>query len=267
MKWLAESFFGAVAFMTRLPVPINMQGSAESLASSAAFFPVVGLLISGGTIAIHHALARFVSLNIVVFVILVFLVAITGGLHEDALADAADGFGGGWEKEQVLAIMRDSRIGSFGALAIVLALLGRFVCLRDISPQRLDSFLVAGEVTCRWTALPLAYLLRPAREQSGQAARVAGRITPCMPGRRNSSDSRNSGGGPRGACLPGCIDCHCHDGRDRCLLSQTHWGSNGRLPGRYDSAYRNGNLLHRRRSAMKEVHKSDAQPFLRIWAD
>jgi adenosylcobinamide-GDP ribazoletransferase len=178
MKWLTESFFGAVAFMTRLPVPINLQGSAEGLASSAAFFPVVGLLISGGAIAMRHALARFVSLNVVVFVILVFLVVITGGLHEDALADAADGFGGGWDKDQVLAIMRDSRIGSFGALAIVLALLGRFVCLRDISPQRLDSFLVAGQVTCRWTALPLAYLLRPAREGSGQGARVARGITP-----------------------------------------------------------------------------------------
>jgi adenosylcobinamide-GDP ribazoletransferase len=185
MKRVVQAFFGAVAFMTRLPVPAGMfagmtvgtQSSAENLSSSAVFFPVVGLLLSGGAIVIHQALSRFVSQNVVVVMILVFLVVITGGLHEDALADAADGFGGGWNKDQVLAIMRDSRIGSFGALAIVLALLARFVFLSDLPPQQLDSYLVAGQVTCRWTALPLAFFLSPARTQSGQGARLAGRIS------------------------------------------------------------------------------------------
>ena len=177
MKRVLQGFFGAVAFLTRLPVPGGMQGAAENLSSSAVFFPVVGLLISGGAVLIHHLLSRFVAENVVIVIILVFLVAITGGLHEDALADAADGFGGGWDKDQILAIMGDSRIGSFGALAIVLALLARFVFLSEISPQQLDSYLVAGQVTCRWTALPLAFFLPPARAESGQGARVAGKIT------------------------------------------------------------------------------------------
>ena len=78
---------------------------------------------------------------------------------------------------QQLNIMRDSRVGSFGALAIVLAILARFVFLSNIPPHQLDNYLVAGPVACRWTALPLAYFLPPAREQSGQGARVAGKIT------------------------------------------------------------------------------------------
>jgi adenosylcobinamide-GDP ribazoletransferase len=73
--------------------------------------------------------------------------------------------------------MRDSRVGSFGALAIALALLARYVFLSNIPPPRFDSYLVAGQVTSRWTALPLAFFLSPAREQSGQGARVAGKIT------------------------------------------------------------------------------------------
>jgi len=73
--------------------------------------------------------------------------------------------------------MRDSRVGSFGVLAIALALLARFVFLSNIPPQRFDGYLVAGQVTSRWTALPLAFFFPPAREQSGQGARFAGRIT------------------------------------------------------------------------------------------
>jgi adenosylcobinamide-GDP ribazoletransferase len=168
---------GAVAFMTRLPVPLKMQCEPDALSSAAAFFPLVGLLVSAGAIILNYVFSRFVAHDVVIVIVLVFLVAITGGFHEDALADAADGFGGGWGKDQILNIMRDSRVGSFGALAIALALLARFVFLNNVPPNRFDSYLVAGQVTSRWTALPLAFFLPPAREQSGQGVRVAGKIT------------------------------------------------------------------------------------------
>lgn len=177
MKRLVQLFLSAVAFLTRLPVPPKMQGGPDTLSSSAVFFPLVGLLVSAGAIILNHVFSRFVAHDVVIVLVLVFLVAITGGLHEDALADAADGFGGGWGKDQILSIMRDSRVGSFGALAIAFALLARFVFLSNIPPHRFDSYLVAGQVTCRWTALPLAFFLPPARAQTGQGARVAGKIT------------------------------------------------------------------------------------------
>jgi adenosylcobinamide-GDP ribazoletransferase len=177
MKRMLKLFLGAVAFMTRLPVPQKMQCEPDALSSAAVFFPLVGLLVSAGAIILNHVFSRFAPRDVVLVVVLVFLVAITGGFHEDALADAADGFGGGWGKDQILSIMRDSRVGSFGALAIALALLARFVFLRNIPPGRFDNYLVAGQVACRWTALPLAFFLPPAREQSGQGLRVAGKIT------------------------------------------------------------------------------------------
>ncbi len=177
MKRILSLFLGAVAFMTRLPVSQKMQCDPDALSSAAVFFPLVGLLVSAGAIILNHVFSRFVSQDVVVVIVLVFLVTVTGGFHEDALADAADGFGGGWGKDKILSIMRDSRVGSFGALAIALALLARFVFLKNIPPPKFDGYLVAGQVTGRWTALPLSYFLPPAREEGGQGARVAGKIT------------------------------------------------------------------------------------------
>lgn len=110
MTRLVKLFFGAVAFMTRLPVPQKMQCEPDALSSAAVFFPLVGLLVSAGAIILNHVFSRFVPRDVVLVMVLIFLVAITGGFHEDALADAADGFGGGWSKDQILTIMRDSRV-------------------------------------------------------------------------------------------------------------------------------------------------------------
>src|SRR5947208_9862659 len=177
MMQLASRFLVAVAFLTRLPVPRKVQTAPDALPSSAVFFPLVGLLVSIGAVILNRVFSRYVAHDVVVVIILVFLVVITGGLHEDALADAADGFGGGWGKDQILSIMRDSRTGSFGALAIALGLLARFVFMANLPIERFDGYLIAGQVTSRWTALPLAFLLPPAREQSGKGALIAGKIT------------------------------------------------------------------------------------------
>jgi len=93
------------------------------------------------------------------------------------LADAADGFGGGREPEQVLTIMRDSRIGSFGAIALVLALVGRFVFLANLPAERFSGYLLAGQVLSRWTTLPLAYFLSSARLGDGQGGPIAQKIS------------------------------------------------------------------------------------------
>lgn len=177
MRRMVSLFLSAVAFMTRLPVPQKLQCGPEALASAAVFFPIVGLLVSGGAIILNHVFSQFVAHDVVIVIVLIYLVGITGGFHEDALADAADGFGGGWAKDQILDIMRDSRVGSFGAVAIALTLLARFVFLNNIPPHRFDNYLAASQVTSRWTALPLAYFLPSARDQGGQGARVAGKIT------------------------------------------------------------------------------------------
>jgi adenosylcobinamide-GDP ribazoletransferase len=111
--------------------------------------------------------------SLVALVVLIYLVLITGCLHEDGLADTADGFGGGQTREQILAIFRDSRIGSYGATALVLSLLARYLLLASLPLEHFAAYVISSQVLCRWSSLPLSYFLPPAREQNGQGTRIA----------------------------------------------------------------------------------------------
>jgi adenosylcobinamide-GDP ribazoletransferase len=163
--------------MTRIPVS-GLPRERHALARAAKFFPVVGLAIGLLAVAIERALAARLQPQVLALVLVLYLVLITGALHEDGLADAADGFGGGWTKEKILLIMRDSRIGSFGAVAVTFSLLARFILISNTAPARLPGFLVASSVLCRWTALPLGFWLPYAREGEGLGGAVAGRMPP-----------------------------------------------------------------------------------------
>jgi adenosylcobinamide-GDP ribazoletransferase len=165
----------AFQFLTRIPIS-GLPREGQSLAHAAKFFPVVGLCIGLIAAAIYHALAKVMQPQALTLVLVIYLVLITGALHDDGLADAADGFGGGWTKEKILTIMRDSRIGSFGAIAVMLSLLSRFVLISSTSPARLPGLLIASNVLCRWTALPLGFCLPYAREDQGLGRAVAGHL-------------------------------------------------------------------------------------------
>ena len=108
---------------------------------------------------------------------MLFSTLITGGLHEDGLADAADAFGGGWNREQTLEIMKDSRIGSFGTLAIVLSVASRVLLLAYLPASRFVQYVISAEVFCRWIMLPLGAALSGARMNASQGARIAGKIS------------------------------------------------------------------------------------------
>ena len=91
---------------------------------------------------------------------LVATVLVTGALHEDGLADAADGFGGGSTPERVLEIMKDSRIGSYGAVALILAIITKLASLATLSRGDIVLALIAGHTLARWSSVPLLYGLR-----------------------------------------------------------------------------------------------------------
>jgi adenosylcobinamide-GDP ribazoletransferase len=176
MKTVIHRFFIAAQFLTRIPVP-RSEYWEDDLAKAAAFFPLIGLLLACGGLLLHFLLLPHVTLPVFVLLLVVYLVLVTGGLHEDALGDAADGFGGGWDKEQTLTIMHDSRIGSYGAIAIALSLLSRFVFLSQLPVGRFAAYFVAGQVLSRWTAIPLSCFLPAARASAGQGSLVAGRVS------------------------------------------------------------------------------------------
>lgn len=141
----------ALAFLTRLPVPIDGLLPPTALARASRTFPLAGLIIGliGGLV---FALATALSLSSMLAAILAVaaIVAVTGALHEDGLADTADGFGGGATREDKLAIMRDSRIGSFGVLALILSVAARVASLAALgTPAAAFAALVAAHAASR----------------------------------------------------------------------------------------------------------------------
>jgi adenosylcobinamide-GDP ribazoletransferase len=161
----------AFQFLTRLPVP-EVGFAPDGLARAVKYFPFVGLVIGFGAGLIEKVLAPHLGRPVSALAVLVYLVLITGCLHEDGLADVADSMGG-WSREQRLAILHDHRIGSYGASALVLSLLSRAVLLAELPLEHFIAYMVSAHVLCRWSMLPLSYYLPPARESEGQGARIA----------------------------------------------------------------------------------------------
>ena len=103
----------------------------------------------------------------------------TGAFHEDGLSDTVDGLGGGWEKLRILEIMKDSRVGSYGVVAMVLALLGKFLLLSSLEPALIPFALLAGHALSRFCATVLLATMDYVREDLlAKAKPLATRLSP-----------------------------------------------------------------------------------------
>jgi adenosylcobinamide-GDP ribazoletransferase len=153
-------------FLTRLPIR-TQPGTSRDIAASYFFYPVIGFLIGLAAVLLRRSLTTIFPESFAVVAALAFLVWITGGLHEDGLADAADGLGGGWTHEQSLDIMKDSRIGTFGALMIVFIVLAKYAALTSMPPDRADRAIITAQMLGRWAFLPLGYFNPSARDGLG----------------------------------------------------------------------------------------------------
>ena len=175
---LGSDLLAAFQFLTRLPIPAY-SFDEFSISRAAKFFPLVGLVIAGAGAGLNWLLLPHVAAPFRAALVLLLFVVLTGAFHEDGLADAVDGFGGGWTRERVLEIMHDSRIGSYGALAIGFSLLFRFLALNVLAanPWRFGMYVCVAHVLCRWSTLPLGAWLPAARTGAGAGARVAQNIS------------------------------------------------------------------------------------------
>ncbi|MDA8249883.1 MAG: adenosylcobinamide-GDP ribazoletransferase [Rhodospirillales bacterium] len=153
---------GACGLLTRLPVGRWAAGADPARCVWA--YPLAGALV-GALAAAVYALGRGVGLGAPVAAAwaLAALLAVTGALHEDGLADAADALGGGRTVARRLEIMRDSRIGSFGALALVLSTALRLAAVAALAPGAAAGALIASGALGRAAMLLPLLLLRPAR--------------------------------------------------------------------------------------------------------
>jgi adenosylcobinamide-GDP ribazoletransferase len=125
-------FFSALMFFTRIPCPTWPDFNEEYLNKSRKYFPMIGWIVGGIAAGIIFAGNFIFPLTVCVILSMISSVIITGAFHEDGFADVCDGFGGGWTKEKILTIMKDSRVGAFGAIGIILLLGLKFIVLYEI---------------------------------------------------------------------------------------------------------------------------------------
>ncbi|MFB6351681.1 MAG: adenosylcobinamide-GDP ribazoletransferase [Bradymonadaceae bacterium] len=154
----------ALQFMTRLPVPSDLDPDTEDLADSAVWFPMVGAIVGGVLWLVVLSLrASPLVPSVTAAGVIVTAVLLTGAFHEDALGDTADGLGGGWTRTQMLEIMRDSRVGTYATVAIA-ALLGiRFVLLLGMRPTVWGPALLTAHVAGRASSLGMLATMTYAR--------------------------------------------------------------------------------------------------------
>ncbi len=173
-----EYFFGAIRFFTRLPVPAWVGHSAEALNRSARWFPAVGLVVGGIGALVYLAALQVWPQSVAVLLSMAATLYATGAFHEDGLADTVDGLGGGWDKARILEIMKDSRVGSYGVVATVLALLGKFTLLAALDAALVPWALLAGHALSRFCAITLLAAMDYVREdQQSKAKPLATRLS------------------------------------------------------------------------------------------
>jgi adenosylcobinamide-GDP ribazoletransferase len=151
-----DRFRDAVRFLTIIPVGTSKDApDSEWLARSAQYFPLVGAII--GLVSAAALVLTVLVLGPVIAALMAVLasVLLTSGFHEDGLADTADGFGGGWTVEQRLTIMKDSRIGTYGTLALIFAVALRVAALAEMPAWIGAAALIASGAGGRTVALPI----------------------------------------------------------------------------------------------------------------
>jgi adenosylcobinamide-GDP ribazoletransferase len=152
-----RTFLGAISFLTIIPV----RGATAKPGQAAIFFPLVGAMLGAAGAELYLAAGAVLPSEIASLMVVAFWAAISGVMHEDGLADVADALRAGRTKERMMAILKDSRIGTFGAVAIVLSLVARWQAVEHLATTRLLGVMIASQAVPRAAIVALAWISRP----------------------------------------------------------------------------------------------------------
>lgn len=172
----------AIMFLTRIPVGNAGSGDQNDLAASTQYFPMVGVIVGAVISCVFWFSQMLWSNELAITLSIIAAVMLTGGFHEDGLADVADS-AGAWTKERKLEIMRDSRIGTYGSLALILALVLTILSLINVANTPVSHHssvtlvalsLMLAHVLSRWSSLVLIYTTPYARDDAANKVFVDG---------------------------------------------------------------------------------------------
>ncbi|MGZ3754064.1 MAG: adenosylcobinamide-GDP ribazoletransferase [Mucilaginibacter sp.] len=164
MKREIKIFFTALMFFTRIPCPKWVDHSEEYLNKSSKYFPLVGLIVGSISALMYWLFQLIFPGDIALIFSMIASILTTGAFHEDGFADVCDGFGGGWTKEKILLIMKDSRLGTFGVVGLGLILLLKWSSLKYFPLNTLLIALISGHAISRLNSVSLIYTDQYARD-------------------------------------------------------------------------------------------------------
>jgi adenosylcobinamide-GDP ribazoletransferase len=165
-------FFIALQFFTRLPIPQAVGFHPVWLAQSTRYFPLVGWVVAWAAGLVYLLAVQFWPQPVALVLSTAAGIWLTGAFHEDGFADVCDGLGGSASRPRALEIMRDSRLGTYGVLGIVLLLATKIVSLNAMLPWQLLAALGMAHPLSRWLATSLIWRLQYVREE-GRAKPMA----------------------------------------------------------------------------------------------
>lgn len=171
-----KNFILAIQFMTRIPININLDIKRDEFYQIVKFFPIVGLIIGLLEFCIYSILKIFLintSIEVTAFITVLSHIIITGGMHIDGFSDTADGVFSGRDKNRILEIMKDSRVGTFGVLAIIILILGKIIFISNIKNPL--SILLAPIIS-RTMNIFLMYKRKYARQVEGMGDMFIGAL-------------------------------------------------------------------------------------------
>ena len=170
VEHVARTFFIAWHFLTAIPLSrLHHDPTPRELALSMGWFPAIGLILGGLLAATDLLLADLFARHVVDVLLILLLVLMTGGLHQDGLADTMDGLAGGHTPAERLTIMRDARIGAIGATALVLALGFKYAALAAVPQAERAPLLICMPAVGRWAMVVGAISAHYARPEGGLA--------------------------------------------------------------------------------------------------
>jgi len=176
MQHQLRLFFTALSFFSRLPSMRWAGNSEDDLNHAVCYFPLVGVVVGLCAAASYWLAALLLPQTLSILLSMICTILVTGAFHEDGLADSMDGLGGGWNQEQILNIMKDSRIGSYGVVALVMILLTKFQALTAINSTLLPHSLIAGHAVSRLAAV-FVIASQDYRRESGKAKLMSQQIS------------------------------------------------------------------------------------------
>ncbi len=169
-------FFTALQFFTRLPIPAWVGFDPAWLNQASRYFPLVGVVVAAITAGVYALTAWFLPAPVAVLLSTAAGIYATGAFHEDGFADMCDGFGGGMTPERVLEIMKDSRIGAYGAIGIICLLATKCTTLSMLPPLEAIAALFVAHPLSRLMATSLIWRLDYARAE-GKAKPLAQKMS------------------------------------------------------------------------------------------